>query len=65
MPLVFGGAPVVNSFYVMLATGTPWSSVDVRFWIGIAIIIAGGYLVLTNKPEPKPATAPVPEPAAA
>ncbi len=58
MPLVFGGAPVVNSFYVMAASGASWASVDVRFWIGIAIIIAGGYLVLTNKPEPKPAAAP-------
>ncbi len=51
MPLVFGGAPVVNSFYVMLASQTPWSSVDIRFWIGIVVIIAGGYLVLSNKPS--------------
>lgn len=62
MPLVFAGAPVVNSFYAMNVGGTPWSEVDVRFWIGIAVIICGGYLVLTNKPEPKaqqpsPATA--------
>lgn len=57
MPLVFAGAPVVNSFYVMEATGTPWSSVDVRFWLGIVVIIVGGYLVLTNKPEPKPPAA--------
>ena len=57
MPLVFAGAPVVNSFYVMEVGGTPWSSVDVRFWLGIAVIIVGGYLVLTNKPEPRPAAA--------
>ncbi|MFQ5527498.1 MAG: hypothetical protein ACE5GX_14695 [Thermoanaerobaculia bacterium] len=57
MPLVFAGAPVVNSFYVMEVGGTPWSAVDPRFWIGIAVIIVGGYLVLTNKPEPKPASA--------
>ncbi len=60
MPLVFAGAPVVNSFYVMEVSGTPWSSVDVRFWIGIAVIIVGGYLVLTNKPEPRPAAPAVP-----
>jgi hypothetical protein len=56
MPLVFAGAPVVNSFYVMGLGGAGWSSIDPRFWIGIAVIIAGGYLVLTNKPEPRPAT---------
>ena len=55
MPLVFAGAPVVNSFYVMSISDTAWSSVDPRFWIGIAVIIAGGYLVLANKPEPRPA----------
>jgi len=58
MPLVFAGAPVVNSFFVMWASGASWSSVDVRFWIGIAVIIAGGYLVLANKPVPKPAATP-------
>ncbi len=57
MPLVFGGAPVVNSFYVMWTTGASWLSVDLRFWFGIGVIIAGGYFVLTNKPEPKPAAA--------
>jgi hypothetical protein len=51
MPLVFGGAPVVNSFYAMEVSGAAWSSVDARFWIGIAVIIVGGYLVLSNKPE--------------
>ncbi len=54
MPLVFAGAPVVNSFYVMGVSGAAWSAVDVRFWLGIAVIIVGGYLVLTNKPEAKP-----------
>jgi hypothetical protein len=63
MPLVFAGAPVVNSFYVMSVSGADWSSIDIRFWIGIAVIIAGGYLVLTNKPEPKPAATPSPSPA--
>ena len=58
MPLVFAGAPVVNSFYAMESGGVPWSAVDLRFWVGIVVIIAGGYLVLTNKPEPRPATPP-------
>jgi hypothetical protein len=55
MPLVFAGAPVVNSFYVMQVGGAALGSVDVRFWIGILVIILGGYLVLANKPEPRPA----------
>lgn len=55
MPLVFAGAPVVNSFYVMTVGGASWAAVDVRFWIGILVIIAGGYLVLANKPAPRPA----------
>ncbi len=55
MPLVFAGAPVVNSFYVMAAGGADWSAIDPRFWLGILVIIAGGYLVLTNKPDPRPA----------
>ena len=53
MPLTFAGAPVVNSFYVMWATGTPWSAVDPRFWLGLLVVAVGGYLVLTNKPEAK------------
>ncbi len=55
MPLVFAGAPVVNSFYAMEVSGQSWSSVDPRFWVGIVVIILGGYLVLANKPEPRPA----------
>ncbi len=52
MPLVFGGAPIVNSFYVMQTSGASWSAIDIRFWIGIAITIVGGYLILSNKPTP-------------
>lgn len=58
MPLVFAGAPVVNSFYVMSLGDTSWSAVDVRFWIGILVIIVGGYLVLANKPTPRQAPQP-------
>ena len=50
------GAPVVNSFFVMETGGVGWSAVDPRFWLGIAIIIVGGYLVLTNKPDAHPPT---------
>lgn len=50
MPLVFAGAPLVNSFYVINRGDVGWGSVDIRFWLGIVVIIIGGYLVLTNKP---------------
>lgn len=62
MPLVFAGAPVVNSFFVMETGGVGWSAVDPRFWLGIVIIIVGGYLVLTNKPDAHPPAA-APQPA--
>ena len=48
-------AGTATIFYVMQAGGATWGSVDVRFWIGILVIILGGYLVLANKPEPRPA----------
>ena len=51
MPLVIAGAPVVNSFLVMSMNQVPWSSIDPIFWLGLAVIAAGGYLVLTNKPD--------------
>ena len=51
MPLVFAGAPVVNSFFAMWWLGLPWSSVDPRFWLGLVVVAFGGYLVLTNKPD--------------
>lgn len=50
MPLVFAGAPVVNSFYVMWANDVSPADIDIRFWLGLLIIIVGGYLVLANKP---------------
>ena len=62
MPLVFAGAPVVNSFFAMWWFGIPWSAVSPLFWVGIAAIVAGGYLVLTNKPDAEhgaPTLAPV------
>jgi hypothetical protein len=51
MPLVFAGAPVVNSFFVMSTNDVTWSAVDPRFWLGLLVIVAGGYMVLSNKPQ--------------
>ena len=63
MPLVFAGASVVNSFFAMWWLGIAWSAVSPMFWVGIAVIVSGGYLVLTNKPDAKHG-APVPAPVA-
>lgn len=51
MPLVFAGAPVVNSFFAMWWLKLPWSEVNILFWLGLVIVAVGGYLVLTNKPD--------------
>jgi hypothetical protein len=60
MPLVFGGAPVVNTLVTM------WTSKTHReagpfFYAGLILVIAGSTTVLVTKPEggPKPAIASV------
>jgi len=40
----------VVSTYVMWATDVSAAYIDLRFWLGLLIIIVGGYLVLANKP---------------
>ncbi|MCB0323275.1 MAG: hypothetical protein KDD69_06855 [Bdellovibrionales bacterium] len=51
MPLVFAGAPVVNTMYAMKLAKIGIAAIHPLFWLAIALIIAGGYLVLTQKPE--------------
>lgn len=59
MPLVFGGAPVVNSFLTIY-----WSKkmkeIGPLFLAGLVMVLLGAITVLTNKPS-----APKPEPQAA
>ncbi|MEZ6134088.1 MAG: hypothetical protein R3C53_04165 [Pirellulaceae bacterium] len=57
MPLIFGFAPVINTFISLSEAGT-WGLVSSMFWISLAVVIAGAVTVLTNapKPRPKPAT---------
>ena len=57
MPLVFGFAPVVNTFITLTQAGL-WSQVEPRFWISLAVVIAGAITVLTNAPKPKPHATP-------
>jgi hypothetical protein len=62
MPLVFGGAPVVNTFFTITASGL-WDQVNALFVAGLMLVIAGAAMVLVfapkGSPPPKPA-APTP-----
>lgn len=58
MPLIFGFAPVINTFISLSEAGT-WSLVPIWFWLSLAVVIAGAVTVLTNAPKP----APKPQPA--
>jgi hypothetical protein len=53
MPLIFGFAPVINTFISLSEAGT-WSEVKIGFWISLAVVITGAVIVLTNAPRPKP-----------
>jgi hypothetical protein len=53
MPLIFGFAPVINTFISLSEAGT-WSQVPIWFWLSLAVVIAGAVTVLTNAPKPKP-----------
>ncbi|MBX3421226.1 MAG: hypothetical protein KF752_06680 [Pirellulaceae bacterium] len=53
MPLVFGFAPVVNTFISLSEKGT-WHLVQPLFWACLAIVIAGAVTVLMTAPKPLP-----------
>lgn len=59
MPLVFGFAPVINTFITLTESGL-WADVRPQFWISLAIVITGAITVLTNAPKPKQAHSPAP-----
>jgi drug/metabolite transporter (DMT)-like permease len=50
MPLVFGGAPVINVI-VSMALHPPKSSPNPLLWVGFAMAVAGAALVLRYKPQ--------------
>jgi hypothetical protein len=60
MPLVFGLAPVVNTFVAISSHGQ-WTNVNPFFWAGLILVIAGSVMVLVLAPRgdgPAPAMAP-------
>ncbi len=50
MPLVFGGAPVVNTLF-SIARQNLWQHVNPFFWSGLILVIAGAAMVLVFAPR--------------
>jgi drug/metabolite transporter (DMT)-like permease len=50
MPIVFGGAPVVNTVFSMLLH-PPKTPPNPLMWIGMALVVAGASLVLYFRPH--------------
>jgi hypothetical protein len=61
MPLVFGGAPVVNTFVSVTQAGQ-WGEVATMFYAGLIVVIAGAVTVLVFAPKPEHHAAPTAEP---
>ena len=59
MPLVFGFAPVVNTFYEIV-TKNLYGQVSLYFYLSLALVILGASMVLVLAPRNKPKPAPVP-----
>lgn len=53
MPLVFGGAPVVNTFVSVTQAGS-WGELDAMFYAGLIVVMAGAVTVLVFAPKPAP-----------
>jgi hypothetical protein len=53
MPLVFGLAPVINTFTSLITKGN-WDKVGVPFYAGLIIVIAGAVTVLLFAPKAAP-----------
>jgi hypothetical protein len=50
MPLVFGGAPVVNTLF-SVARHSQWGQINAFFWAGLILVIAGSVMVLVLAPR--------------
>ena len=60
MPLVFGGAPVVNTLFTIAAGGL-WDKINALFLAGLMLVIAGAVMVLVFAPKGSPPPKPTPE----
>jgi hypothetical protein len=50
MPLVFGGAPVINTLFTV-ARNDQWADINAFFWAGLILVIAGAVMVLVLGPR--------------
>jgi hypothetical protein len=50
MPLVFGGAPVVNTLF-SVTRHSQWGQINAFFWAGLILVIAGAAMVLVLAPR--------------
>ncbi len=53
MPLVFGGAPVINTFVSVTQAGQ-WGDLHAMFFAGLIVVVAGAVTVLVFAPKPAP-----------
>ncbi|MGI9428934.1 MAG: hypothetical protein ACR2NM_09770 [Bythopirellula sp.] len=53
MPLVFGGAPVINTLFTTISGGL-WGDVSAFFLAGLILVIAGAVIVLVFAPKSPP-----------
>jgi hypothetical protein len=53
MPLVFGLAPVINTFISMVASSTSLSEASPLFFAGLIVLAVGAVVVLVFAPKPK------------
>jgi hypothetical protein len=61
MPLVFGGAPVINTFVSVVQAGN-YGQLHPMFFAGLIVVVAGAVTVLVFSPKTAPHAAPHPEP---
>lgn len=59
MPLVFGGAPIINVIVSMYFASIPWRDVNPVFYAGLIMVGAGAVTVLVFAPRKQPAMAPI------
>jgi hypothetical protein len=59
MPLVFGGAPVINTLVAIQATHQ-WNNVSPFFWAGLILVVLGAAMVLSMAPRGEAMPAAVP-----
>ena len=52
MPLVFGGAPIINVIIAMWAAKIPWKEANPLFYAGLIMVVVGATFVLMAKPKP-------------